>query len=119
MAGDEAQPSRSEDRVEAIIGNYLEALAAGTAPDRQELLARHPDLAADLAVFFANHDRMQQLVSPQRQAGRNAVEYGDDRPSVGFAPGRYPEGLAKGIPCHFALNPGKKARGLLLTRQSG
>jgi hypothetical protein len=76
MAGDEAQPSRSEDRVEAIIGNYLEALAAGTAPDRQELLALHPDLAADLEVFFANHDRMQQLVGPP--AADEMLPSGDD-----------------------------------------
>ena len=77
MAGDEAQPSRSEDRVEAIIGNYLEALAAGTAPDRQELLAQHPDLAADLAVFFANHDRMQQLVGPRPPAADGMLPSGD------------------------------------------
>ena len=77
MAGDEAQPSRSEDRVEAMIGNYLEALAAGTAPDRQELLAQHPDLAADLAVFFANHDRMQQLVGPRPPAADGTLPSGD------------------------------------------
>ena len=31
-------------RFEAILGAYFEALDAGQSPDRQELLARHPDL---------------------------------------------------------------------------
>ena len=32
------------------------AEAAGRAPDRQELLARHPELTAELERFFSDHD---------------------------------------------------------------
>jgi hypothetical protein len=64
---DELDPSPSRDhRVDEIIAAYLEAVDAGRTPDRQELLARHPDLAPDLEVFFADHDRVDQLAQPLR-----------------------------------------------------
>jgi len=53
--------SERDRQVDEIIAAYLEAAAAGTAPDRQELLAKHPELAGELTAFFADHDAVREL----------------------------------------------------------
>jgi hypothetical protein len=53
-------------RFEAVLGAYFEALEAGQSPDRQELLARHADLAAELAEFLAEQGRFHHAVVPLR-----------------------------------------------------
>jgi len=62
------EPGSHEERVNAILAAYLDAAAAGQAPDRAELLARHPDLAAELASFLAEDDRVRRLAQPLRSA---------------------------------------------------
>ena len=60
---DDSRDARSQ-QVDRIIADYLQASGAGTAPSREELLAQHPDLAAELQSFFADHDRMTQAAAP-------------------------------------------------------
>jgi hypothetical protein len=43
-------PSAREAHVNKVIVEYLNAVQARQAPDRREVLARHPDLAAELAA---------------------------------------------------------------------
>ncbi|HKI31212.1 MAG TPA: serine/threonine protein kinase, partial [Gemmataceae bacterium] len=62
------EPGSHEERVNAILAAYLDAAAAGQAPDRAELLARHPDLAAELASFLAEDDQVRRLAEPLRSA---------------------------------------------------
>ncbi len=62
-------PTISNDSLDGLIAAYLQAIDAGESPDRQELLDRHPQHAAQLGSFFANHDRMDRAAAPLRLAG--------------------------------------------------
>ncbi len=67
-----ARESRGESRDERdrrlheVIAGYLEDLEAGRRPDRSALQARHPDLAGELASFFANREHLERLTAPFR-----------------------------------------------------
>jgi WD40 repeat protein len=56
-ASDDSDKGR---QLEAILRGYLQAADAGQPLDRHALLRRHPDLAPELAAFFANQDEATQ-----------------------------------------------------------
>ena len=78
--------SDTSEPVNEIIAAYLQAVDAGQAPDRQELLARHPELATELQAFFADHDKVDQLAEPLRPAAGIAAQPAAALPTVGLAP---------------------------------
>ena len=51
MPAEHADAPERERRLDEILVAYLEAVELGENPDRQELLARHPDLAGQ---FYDN-----------------------------------------------------------------
>ncbi len=56
--------SERERRVNRAIAEYLEAERLGRAPDREDWLRLHPDLADELRSFFADRDSFGRLAEP-------------------------------------------------------
>jgi WD40 repeat protein len=77
MSSESSQPSSREQRLHEAIAAYLGSIEAGQAQDRADLLARHPDLAAELKAFFTGHDQVQRVAGPMR-----LVPAGGQRPAT-------------------------------------
>jgi WD40 repeat protein/tRNA A-37 threonylcarbamoyl transferase component Bud32 len=54
------------DSLDAIIAEYVQQVEAGNVPDREALLARHPQLAERLRAFFADYDRLDRQAAELR-----------------------------------------------------
>ncbi|HTU22170.1 MAG TPA: serine/threonine-protein kinase, partial [Gemmataceae bacterium] len=54
------------DPLDAIIAAYVQQVEAGEVPDRESLLARHPELAERLREFFADFDRLDRQAAELR-----------------------------------------------------
>jgi tetratricopeptide (TPR) repeat protein len=62
-----------EARLDAVLGDFFDAQRRGEPADRAALLRDHPDLADDLAAFFADEDRMARITGPLRDGPGDAA----------------------------------------------
>jgi serine/threonine protein kinase len=60
--------SLKEQQLDDILASYLKAAQVGQAPNREELLARHPDMKIELSQFFRDHELLKQMTTPLRSA---------------------------------------------------
>jgi WD40 repeat protein/tRNA A-37 threonylcarbamoyl transferase component Bud32 len=64
-----------DQRLDDVIAAYLEAQEAGDPLDRAQIEAAHPDLADELALFFANQDHVARLTAPLRDGTTSDVSF--------------------------------------------
>jgi eukaryotic-like serine/threonine-protein kinase len=55
--------SSRDQRVQAILHRYLQAVDAGQTPDREEIVRQYPEFASELREFFADQEKMDRLAS--------------------------------------------------------
>ncbi len=77
-----SDPVSRDHRLQGILAAYLQDVEAGKNPDREKLLAQHPDLADDLRSFLAENDKMRRLVA-QNEAETWGPEPLADAPAIG------------------------------------
>ncbi|MBL7039887.1 MAG: protein kinase [Pirellulaceae bacterium] len=83
MSNDDIVNASGNEHLNQIIAEYLAATDSGEALDRQQFLDRHSDLADELAAFFADYDKMEELAKaaePADQAEREKA--GLDAPTL-------------------------------------
>jgi eukaryotic-like serine/threonine-protein kinase len=66
MSEEYAAASEREQRFNDVVAAYLDAVEEGRPADQQELLARHPDLAPELQLFFDEQEELARLAAPLR-----------------------------------------------------
>ncbi|HEV3383197.1 MAG TPA: protein kinase, partial [Gemmata sp.] len=68
MKADQLPSASSEERLDAIITEYLESVESGESSEPGHWIARYPDLATDLERFFAAETRIDSILAPLRTA---------------------------------------------------
>lgn len=68
MIPDLTSGSEREQRLNDVLLDYVEMWEAGREPNREQILAAHSDLRAELEAFLASHDEMERLAAPLRIA---------------------------------------------------
>ena len=88
--------SVSQDgRLAEVIASYIQAVEAGETPDRDAIVAAHPEIAPQLVQFFADTDQFDRMLAPFRRSQPTPTTLFDDRSVT------TPEGRAKSSPREF------------------
>jgi WD40 repeat protein/tRNA A-37 threonylcarbamoyl transferase component Bud32 len=66
MATEHPGSGIDEQRLQEILHAYLQAIDAGQAPDQEEIVRQHPDLADELRAFFADQKKLDLLAKSMR-----------------------------------------------------
>src|SRR6267378_4495010 len=68
------EPSTPDQRLHEVIAAFLLGVEKGDAPDAEQLIKQHPDLAAPLREFFADHERLRQIAPPRPAAAEKGTD---------------------------------------------
>ncbi len=77
MTEDPSGDNSRDQKLHNVLAAYYEAAEKGDDPDRRALIDRHPELATELADFFAVQDEVHHMAIPLRAVvsdGRNGCD---------------------------------------------
>ncbi len=93
MSIDDPRPSDSDRPLTKALHAYFLAVDAGQRPDQSALLKQHPDLADELAAFFADQDKLDEVaraMKPEPSPAEAPTLDASNKPAVGtFGKVRY------------------------------
>src|SRR5436190_2001309 len=72
-----------EEQLDEVVVAYLEAVEAGETPEPSQWLYRYPELAAELAAFFADQAQVRGWTEPLRRVARAATPVQDPNRTTG------------------------------------
>src|SRR5262245_54528925 len=76
------EPAARRGLPDEVLAEYMQRLDRGEAVDRQQFLARHPELAEELRSYFAGSDEVERL-GQQGRKGSPTVVIARARPESG------------------------------------
>ena len=74
MAGDHTEDDWQEQRWDEALAACLEVAENGTVSDREAILARYPEFAAELAEFLARREQIERWAAPLRRTAQGDHE---------------------------------------------
>ncbi len=92
-----SEGSSIDNRFNTVLAEYLAAVESGQAPDREQLLKDHPEVAAQLQEFFENHDALVGRVATEA----SSIEKPGEAPTLSHGTTATDVGLNE-LPCDFA-----------------
>ena len=66
MNEESTQSPKSQDRLQQILLDYVEAAERGAAPERQGFIAAHPEFAEEIVDFLGSYHEFNRLAAQMR-----------------------------------------------------
>ena len=92
--GDGPDDSILDGRLEEVLAEYLQAVAAGLRPDQRALMARYPDMSRELEEFFQDQALLERALTPRAApsgGGPRATPVGETAVAAPGHPRRFGE----------------------------
>jgi eukaryotic-like serine/threonine-protein kinase len=67
-----------DELLDEVVVAYLEAVESGEVPDAREWQDRYPQLASELADFFADHEDVNRMTAPLRKTAHSPRARAED-----------------------------------------